>query len=187
MKQKKYHLTFLWERLMTQLLLLIAAIPAGAQLIQINLEVTGDFFLGYSSDSPPIFPNEAPPENYAATGDYLRQTTLSQMADRNQESIRKLRELKWLEIKSLENVQFILDIQHEPWWVRAPTLRFLQDGAGSLVESKTICEYPASLCVGKDIESRRHSLTNGKPRPGFTAWLGYPVDCQAKIIICYTN
>jgi len=170
----------------TQIVLMWACFPLNAQILQIQIEVTGDFLLRNTWEPPQWSRWVADREvNYRISDASILQTALSDLADRNQEANRKLRELRWLEIKSLENVQYILDLQPEPWWVRAPTLRYLSDGAGSLVESTVISSYPAILQACLATESCDIPIKRAAAGRKYTAWIGYPAEGNGKIILCY--
>jgi hypothetical protein len=172
--------------ILSQLVLLWACYPLNAQILQIQIVVTGDFLLKNTWEPPQLSRWVADKEvDYRISDANILQTALSDLADREQEANRKLREMRWLEIKSLENVQYILDIQHEPWWVRAPTVRFLSDGAGSLVESTTISSYPATLQARRVTEECDTPLKHAAPGKKYSAWIGYPAEGNGKILLCY--
>lgn len=170
----------------TPIALLWAYLPITAQVLQIQIDVVGDFLLRSIIEPPQLHRwMDDRGANHRIPDYSIFQSALSDLADRNQEAHRKLRELKWLEIKSLENVQYILDIQNEPWWVRAPTVRYLSDGAGSLVESKIISSYPTTLQArvateACDIQSMRSA--SGKK---YAVWIGYSADGNGKIFLSY--
>lgn len=170
----------------TTLLFMLSVHSLNAQLMGVYLEVSGDFFLRPILDSV-LLPWSGGPYRVSAVlnSHQLLKTALSDLADRNQEANRKLRAMKWLEIKSLENVQYLLDIQHEPWWVRAPTVRYLCDGGGSLVESRVISSYPVTLSARLSEETGDEPAPLKKSGRRYTAWLGYPIEGNGKIILCY--
>ena len=165
---------------------MLSAHHLNAQLMRVYLEVSGDFFLKPVLDSMVLTRWDGGNRpSIGMNSHYLLQTALSDLADRSQQAHRKLRTLKWLEIRSLENVQFILDIEHDPWWVRAPTIRYLSDGAGSLVESTIISSYPTTLMARMDEETGSKPAYFEKSVERYSAWLGYPIEVNGKIILCY--